>query len=119
MINLHIGFNVLIQRGHALVRTPWLQESSRGVEKKHEEGVWVHGGQRRKSRMGKARNETGFPGWLWALLFLKLGTLWFAPCLSEGQCQPRAFFGTVGRLRRPVLGGGCLCSFLAVSLSSG
>lgn len=119
MINLHIGFNVLVQRGHALVRTPWLQESFRGVEKKHEEGVWAHGGQRRKSRMGKARNETGFPGWLWALLFLKLGTLWFAPCLSEGQCQPRAFFGTVGRLRRPVLGSGCLFSFLAVSLSSG
>lgn len=33
MINLHIGFNVLIQRGRALVRTPWLQESFRGVEK--------------------------------------------------------------------------------------
>lgn len=69
--------------------------------------------------MGKAGDETRFPGWLWALLFLNLETLWSAPCLSEEQCQPRAFLGAVGRPRRPVLGGGCLFSFVTVSLSSG
>lgn len=48
--------------------------------------MWVHGGQRTKSRMGKAVNETGLPGLLWALLLLKLGTLVSALCLSKVQC---------------------------------